>query len=561
MPKLPSGVPNIKGRRYDPLADRPHTPLVVRQPRTYREVQRGFNLIANAMRPTLGPLPRLVLMEKLRRDFAPEFLDDGAAVARRIVQIEPRSQDVGAMLVRHAAWQMQREAGDGAVTMTVMYQVIANEGIRYVTVMGYNAMLLRAGLEKGMAAVTAALQAHVTPLARKEHYIAVARGLVQNDGELAEMLGEVLDIVGTDGLIVVEKGDGVGLHREYIDGTYWHISGWFSRRLITDAAEERTVFEDTALLISNVELKEPEELIPVLEKCVKAGVKKLVIVAAAVGDRVIGLLVNNNKAKTIETLAVRTPRLGEKEHVAAIEDLAVLTGGRAFYAATNRLFMDFEVSDLGHARRAWATKSLFGLFGGKGDPRAIRAHQRALRAQLPEAELDFDKRMLTERIGRLSGGTAILKIGGFTESQITTRTAMAERAVASLRGAAQAGVVVGAGVSLAAAAKALDNLPADNEEDAAAYRILARALEEPLRTIARNSGGNPDIIAERVKASPPDFGFEARTRKIINLREAGIMDSVQTVTKAVEIAVSGAAMLLTTDVIIHHAEPKESLEP
>ena len=559
MTKLPAGVPALKGRKHAPR--KPRTPTVVAQPRTYRALRRGLNLLANAVRPTLGPLPRLVLMEKLRREFAPDILDDGATIARRIIQINPRSQDVGAMLIRQALWKMHTEAGDGAVTMAVMYQVIVNEGIRYITVMGHNAMLMRHGLEQALPAVLAHLRQNVTPLTRKEHFAAVALGLVQNDRELADMLGEIFDIVGTEGLIVVEKGNRSGLDREYVDGTFWNISGWFSRRMITDAAEERTIFEDAALLISDIELKEPEELIPTLEKCVKAGIKKLVIVAAGVGDRVIGLLVNNNKAKTIETIAVRTPRVGEKEHVAAIEDLAVLTGGRPFYSATKRQFMDFDVADLGYARRVWATRSQLGLFGGKGDPRKIRQHQIALRAQLPLAELDFDERMLRERIGRLAGGTAILRVGGFTEAEIEARTATAERAVTSLRGAVKSGVVVGGGAALVAARAALADLPAANDDEAIAHRILARALEEPLRTIAKNSGANADVVADHVKSSPPDFGFEARTRQIINLREAGIMDSVDTLTKAVEIAVRGAAMALTTDIIIHQAEPLESLEP
>jgi chaperonin GroEL len=299
----------------------------------------------------------------------------------------------------------------------------------------------------------------------------------------------------------------------------------------------------------------------VLEKCVQGGVKKLVIVAAEVSDSVVGLLVKNNKAKTIETLAVRTPRVGETSRVASMEDIAILTGGRAFYSGANDTLEDFAVSDLGRARRAWATESLFGIYGGKGDPRQIRQHITHLRGQLKLAELERDQRELQYRIGRASGGTAILRIGGATESQIEARKAVAERAVTSLRKAVQGGVVAGGGAALLSARSALAGLPARHDEEKMAYRLLARTLEEPMRTIARNAGAQPDIIIEKVKECPPGHGFDARTQQLVDMRQAGIQDALLVLKKAVEVAVSGAAMALTTDVIVHHKEPKESIEP
>jgi chaperonin GroEL len=321
------------------------------------------------------------------------------------------------------------------------------------------------------------------------------------------------------------------------------------------------MFEDAALLITDLALTEPAQLVPVLEKCVRGGIKRLVILAKEVSDKVIGLLVNNNKAKTIETVAVRTPRVLEMERVAAMEDIAALAGGKIFYSVTRDTLETFQVENLGRARRAWATESLFGLFGGKGDPRRLRQHLANIRSRLLLAEEDNDKRTLQQRLGRLAGGTAILRIGGATELEIETRKGVAERAVTNLRSAVQGGVVPGGGAALLAGQAALADLPAGCAEEAVAYKILARALEEPMRTIARNAGANPDIIVEKVKACPPGHGYDARRRQIVDMREAGILDPALMLAKALDIAVSGAAMALTTDVIVHHSEPKETVEP
>lgn len=354
----------------------------------------------------------MVALERLRRTESPEFLDDGATIARRIIQIEPRGHDVGAMLLRHALWRMHQEAGDGSATMAVMYQVLLSEGIRYITEGSCNAMLLRAGLQKGLQAVEKSLQEDALPLVGKENIASFAQGLVQGNSELAHTLGEIFDIVGPDGLIMVEKGNRLGLEREYIEGTYWRLSGWFSRQFVTDHARKQTAFEDAAILISDLSIQDPAQLVPVLDQCVKAGIRKLVILAKEISDSAIGLLVKNNQAKTISTLAVRTPRVLEMDRVASMEDISVLTGGRVFYSAAYPDFRDFRVTDLGYARRAWATESLFGLFGGKGNPRRIRQHIVNLRSMLRLAEDQHEQEMLRERLGRLAGGTAILRLGG-----------------------------------------------------------------------------------------------------------------------------------------------------
>jgi chaperonin GroEL len=545
---------------------KPRKPVVTRQPRTYREILHGTDVIANAVRPTLGPLPRLVVMEALRRTDVPEFLDDAATIGRRIFEIQPRGCDVGAMLLRQALWRMHQEAGDGAATMAVMYQTLLREGIRYVTQFDCNAMRLRNGLERGLRVLTDALCGAATPLLGRQAIADMAMGMCQGDHEMAQLLGEIFDMVGPDGLIVVEGYEKMGLEREYVEGTYWKLSGWISRALLSSSAEKRETFEDAALLITDFELREPRALVPVLERCLKAGVKRLILIAKEVSDSVIGLLVNNNRANTIQTLAVRTPKVAEMDRVASMEDIAMLTGGRVFYAAAYKGLpawdgADFRVEDLGHARRAWATDSLFGIYGGKGNPRRIRQHIAHVSNMLRLAQDEHARKELQTRLGRLNGGTVILRVGAIHETAREHRKAVANRSVTTLRHALTGGVVPGGGVALLNAQAALADLPAADEDAAFAYKMLSRMLEEPLRAIVRNAGYMPDIVVEKVKAAPAGYGFDVRTGQIVAMRECGVVDALTVLTKALQVAVCGAASALTTDVIIHHKRPIESIEP
>jgi chaperonin GroEL len=539
-------------------------PAIVTQPQTYAALQQGVEWITAAIRPTLGPLPRLVALARQKGNEPPEILDDGALIARRIIEIAPRGHDVGAMLIRHALWRMHQEAGDGTTTMGVIYGAILAEGIRAVTQGGCDAMLLRTGLQKGLRAVQESLQQMARPLTGREALSRFACGLVQQNGDLADLLGEVFDIVGPEGLVVVEKGNRLGLEREYIEGTYWQLSGWFSPLFVTDATpagQPQTTYEDAALLLSDLAIREPDQLIPVLDRCVRGGVRKLVVTAKEVSDRVIGLLVQNNKAKTIQTVAVRTPRVLEMDRVAALEDIALLTGGRPFYAAAYSDFCDFQLADLGRARRAWATQSLFGLFGGKGDPRRIRQQMTHLRGLLKSAEDEHARELLQERLGRMAGGTAIIRVADATDSATVALKTMTLRAVTALRYTSAGGVAPGGGAALLHARQSLAALPAASADEALAYRILSRALEEPLRTLAINAGYEPDGVVERVAAAPISHGFDVCRGQVVDLMQVGVMDAALILHKALEIAVSGAAQALTTAVIVHHRKPQECVEP
>ncbi|MEZ4861141.1 MAG: chaperonin GroEL [Caldilineaceae bacterium] len=557
-----NGRQNLPGFRAA-SARRPSAqqPAIVTQPQTYHDLQRGVDMFMTVIRPTLGPLPRLVALAGQKRSEAPEILDDGALIARRMIQITPRGPDVGAMLLRHALWQMHQEMGDGTTTTAVIYQALLHAGIRAITGGGCNAMLLRNGLEKGLRSVQEHLQLAAHPLAGRENIAHFARGLVQGNWALAELLGEVFDIVGADGLVVVEKGNRLGLEREYIEGTYWHLSGWSSRLFVTDTARQQTTFADAALLLSDLAIREPDQLIPALERCAKAGVRKLVIVAKEISDRAIGLLVQNNQAKTVQTLVVRTPNVLEADQVASLEDMAVLTGGRVFYRAAYADFHTFQVTDLGYARRAWATQSLFGLFGGKGNPRHIRQHLHHLRSQVKIATDEHTQQKLQARLGRMAGGTAIVRVADATATGAETLKTLAQRAVTTLRHALRGGVVAGGGVALLLAQCTLAALPAENNDETIAYQILSRALEEPLRTLAHNAGYQPTTVLAQVQAAPHGWGFDACQGQLVELQKSGIMDAAVILQKALEIAVGGAAQALTTDVFVHHRKPQECVEP
>jgi len=536
-------------------------PAVVVQPETYKKLQRGVATIVEAVKPTLGPLPRLVVLERLNRAEVPEFLDDGATIARRVIQIQPRSSDVGAMMVRRALWDMHLTVGDGTTTMAVMYQVLVQEGIRYITRFGYNPMLLRTSLHKGLRLVKEALSQAVLPVTGKEQIAQIALGMCQDNQELADILGEIFDIISPEGMIFVEGWNKRGIDREYIEGTYWKFSGWFSRYFVTEMDGDKATFEDAALLLTDMELKDPNEVIPILEKCVQARIKRLVILAKEVSDSVIGLLLNNNRAKSIESIAVRAPGIIELDRVGILEDLAVQTGGKVFYAASKFGLSDFKVEDLGNARRVWATDSLFGYYGGKGDPRQVRQQVMKLRNMLKATDDKREHEKLQGRLGRMVGGTAILRLGAVHETEREAIKTLTERAINGLRAVIQGGVVPGGGAALMNCQQALAHPAGFPDEEAVAFRILSRALEEPLRVISHNAGRQPDIIAEKVKDCPQGFGYEARSGQFVDMVQAGILDSYLVIEKAVEVAVSSAAMLLTTDVIVHSSEPVESVEP
>lgn len=542
-----------------PPRAQPRRPKIVFQPGTYESLARGVDQLVNALKPTLGPLPRRVAIARTLRADSPEILDAGAIIARRIFALPDRSADVGAMLLRQALWRMYEDVGDGTTTMAVMFHSIFRQGIQYLTAGAGNAIRLRVALERNVALASAALWNGAQSLEGREPIERVAAGLCQDD-EMAHLLGEIFDIVGAYGTVQVEARSRPGLEREYVEGMYWESSGWVSQLMETDPVRHRAMLDDAAILISDVSVQRADQLLPIMNLAASAKIPNLAVIALNISTDAIGLLVRNQQAKVMGTLAVRTPMVEALDQAAALEDVALLTGGRVICQASGQTLERARLEDLGYARRVWATDEQFGVVGGTGDPRRLRQHIAQLKKAAEQAEGER-KQKLRRRLGRLMGGTAILYVGGHTESEAKFRQTVAERTVLTLQAAVEGGVVAGGGAALLRCQAALAYSNGADDEEITARRILAHALEEPLRVLAGNAGYNPETIAGRVKSAPSGYGFDAVTGQVVDMRQAGILDPVNVLDKALHLAVRAAATALTTDVIVHRRRPPECVEP
>jgi chaperonin GroEL len=348
---------------------------LVFQPQTYERLQRGINQIVDAVRPTLGPLARTVAIAKIVGGGAPELLDNGGVIARRIIQLPDRDEDVGAMLTRQMLWQLQENVGDGTATAAVLFQSIFNQGVRYITA-GGNAVRLRAALENGLQVILDELDAMTIPIGGQKSLTGVARSL-SHDLQLATMLGEIFDVIGEYGHLEIQSGHSREHEHDYVGGTYWMNSGVFSASMLTQASIQ---FENTAILITDLDIDDPYQLAPIMRAALQAGSRTLVIVARSLSEKVIGFLLTNKKTDKFHAIAVKTPGVQVDDQMFAMQDLAVLTGGRPLVRAAGQTLDNLKPDDLGWARAAWATRTNLGVIGGKGDPRRLRQQIATLRA-------------------------------------------------------------------------------------------------------------------------------------------------------------------------------------
>jgi chaperonin GroEL len=524
-------------------------------------MQRGINQIVSAVRPTLGPRPRVVAIENSTRDRTPELLDDGGAIVRRIVALPERNADMGAMFIRQVLWRVHEQVGDGTSTTAVLFQSIFDQGVRYV-VAGGCPMQLRRHLKKGAAIILDQLSGMAKPLQGERHLAQIAESIC-HDAPLAEMMGEIFNILGDFGQFDVRSGRGRQLERQYVEGTYWD-GGIVSRAMITDHIEQKTQLLDTSILVSDLELEDPQAMVPVLRMIHGAGISDLLIVASKVSDSVSNLLVSLSGApERFQAIAAKTPGTAIADQIAAMEDLAVLVGGRPLVKGAGHAIGGVKLEDLGRARRAWANRHNVGIVGGQGDPRALRTHIAHLRTAFERATEARERRRLQERIGKLMGGSATLTVGGATELEIKSRKDLANQTADALRGAVRGGVVPGGGVSLLACRPALQKqLDRSNDTDErAAYRILIRAVEAPVRCILTNAGHDASEIMASMGLAGDGHGFDVRSGKIAVMTEAGIWDAAAVMQAAVNGAVAGAALALTTDVLVQHKNPQTSMQP
>jgi len=536
------------------------TRRVIFQPAAYKGFQRGINQMVDVVRPTLGPLPRIVAIAKVVSSGMPELLDDGGIIARRIIQIPNRDEDMGAMFVRHMLWRLHEKIGDGAATAAVIFQSIYNQGLRYL-VSGGNAMRLRHYLEAGLRVALDELAGMAIPVEDREKLTQIAESICY-DAPLAKMLGEIFDILGEHGRLEVRSGRSRELEREYVEGMYWQ-AGIYSPAMITDRSRLRTDLENAAILISDLEIEDPRHLVPVLDKVVKAKIRTLMIVTTKLSDSVVNLVVALSRDPAqFQAVAVKAPGLALGDRVAALDDLAVLTGGRPFVKAAGYTLRQVTLEDLGHARRVWADRNNFGIVGGQADPRALRQHIANLRAAFARSDDPETRKKLRERIGKLMGGSATLWIGGTSELDINARKELAERTSDAVRGAIMDGILPGGGVALLACRPALRQMldQSTDPDQRAACRILIEALEQPTRTIITNAGYDASEVMGEIKHAGPGCGFDVRSAQVVDVAQAGIFDAASVVREAVYSAVASAALALTVDVLVHHKKPKEAVE-
>lgn len=537
-------------------------------------MQRGINTLVNAMRPTLGPHHRMVAIDRVVRGGSPEMLDSGGVIVRRFLQMADRDADMGAMFVRHMVWRQHEREGDGTVTLAVLFQSIFNQGVTYLAA-GGNPMAFRRQLELGARAILAKLAEMSQHVEGQAALTRVAEAICF-DPSLAKMLGEIFDIIGEYGRLEIREGRGLEPEREYVEGIYWD-GGLLSRSMMapmarstpmpgsrpTDKTVLRAEAENAAILLTNLDIQDPEDLVPVLQAAMSGGHKSLVIVARQLSDAATSLLMANRSPDKLWSFAVKSPGPGSDDEADGLDDMARLTGARPILGVTGGQLSQVTADDFGRARLAWANHEYFGILGGGGDPRDLRAHIANLRAAYLRIEAMDERKKLRARIGKLMGGTATLWIGGFTPSEIAFKKELAERAGDAVRGALLDGVVSGGGAALLACQPVIERLlkQARTTDAQAAYRILYRALEEPTRVLAENAGYNPSEVMAQIRHAPAGHGFDAGAGRVADLQTTGILDGAAVLSQAVLSAVTSAGLALTTDVLVHHRKPVQEFNP
>lgn len=535
----------------------PH-PAVVFQPNARAGLQRGINQLTAAIRSTIGPYGRPTLVERSSRNFTPSLLDDGGTIARRINELPQRDADTGAMLLRNLLWRVVEDVGDGTATAALLFQEIFNSGTRYLAA-GGDPMRLRRALERGLEIVLAELRAQATPISGREPLVQLAEAAC-HDLQLAEQLGEVFDIIGEHGVLEIRPGRGRTLGREYIEGAYWPAP-LLSPTVLHDLSTNVLRFEHAGLLITDCEIEEPSTLLPVLERAQAMDLCGLIIIAQRISERALGLLLANREV--LPTAVVRVPGTRPDEQMSALADLALLTGGRPLLQIAGQCVRHVRREDIGQARRAWVDQHHVGVASGAGTAHARRAQIAQLSGALAAATKPEQRAELQQRVGRLMGGAATLWIGGATETEIKTRSEQAERGAHVLRSALGSGVVPGGGSALLACLPILEHMRqnAADADTVAAFGMLAQALAAPFRAIAANAGYEPSEVLARARQAGKGGGLDVRSGQIVDMRQAGIVDSAGVVLAAARCAISSAALALTIDVVIHPGSPEIVTEP
>ncbi len=518
---------------------------------------QGVNTLANAVRVTLGPKGRNVVIGK--KFGSPVITKDGVTVAREI-ELPDKYENMGAQMVREVAVKTNDTAGDGTTTATVLAQAIFREGVKNVTA-GANPMSLQRGIQMATDKVVAELGRMSQKVKTKEELTNVASVSANNDREIGKLISEAMEQVGKDGVVTVEESKTLQTELDIVEGMQFD-RGYLSPYFVTNPDRMEAVLDEPLILLHEKKISAMRDLLPVLEQAAR-GARSLLIVAEDIDGDALATLVVNKLRGTIKVCAVKAPAFGDRRK-AILEDLAILTGARVITEDLGIKLENMQLSDLGSAKRVLVDKDNTTIVEGAGDRKAIQGRVAAIRKQIEETTSDYDREKLQERLAKLAGGVAVVKVGAPTEMAMKEVKMRVEDALNATRAAAQEGIVVGGGVALLRAAKVLDNLLGENADAdvQTGIRIVRRALEEPLRRIAENAGVDGAVIVGRVETLKGTKGFNAANGEFEDLAAAGIVDPTKVVRSALQNAASIAGLLLTTDAAVTDApQPKKATPP
>jgi chaperonin GroEL len=507
-------------------------------------IRRGVDVLAEAVKVTLGPRGRTVILE---REFGtPQIVNSGVLVAKSIELSDP-FENMGAQLMREVASRTSEMAGDGTTTATVLAHAMIHEGLRHV-IGGMNPMDIRRGMDRAIEAVVAQLKALARPCAGSQEIAHVAAISANNDRSIGQLLADAIDKVGREGAISIEDGSGLASELQVVEGMQFD-RGFLSPYFINNAERQTAVLEDAAILLCDKRLSSLKDLLPLLEEVVKAG-RPLLVVGEEIDSEALATLVINTIRGTFKTCAVKAPGFGDRRK-AMLQDIAALTGSAVVSDELGLTLAKATLADLGRARRIEVGKDETTIIGGAGAPQAIHERIAAIHKERAAATSDYDKDKLDERAAKLAGGVALIKVGAATETELKERKIRVEDALHATRAAVEEGIVPGGGVALLRARSVLDALKPDSLDEESGVRIVARALEEPLRRIVANAGDEPSVVLARVQASTdPAFGYNAASRSYGDLLQMGVIDPAKVTRLALQNAGSIAALILTTDCLI-----------
>ena len=533
---------------------------VLSQPHTRDALQAGIDLLARAIIPTLGPLTGPVALDDKNRGGSPELLDDGGTIARRILQLDDRDADVGAMLLRETLWRQREAFGDGAATAAALYQTVFVEGQRFISA-GGNAMLLRQALEAGLKTVLDDLREQVHPIETRAEMERLALS-VCGDIDIAETLADIFDVLGAHGAIEVQDG-GRDLGHEFFLGSHWE-SQLPSNIVFDGHIGERIELRNTAWLISDFELEDLQALVTLVTHVVQAGHNSLAIVAKSFSEQMIAAQGANSRMEDF-TLVYLEPTGLVDEQEAALEDLALITGGQVLRTVSGHSFETASRDLLGASELAWVDRNRFGIIaGGAGEEKAVKREIAALESTYKNSEDQPRRELLRTRIGRLRGGSAMVYAGGSSESEMRYQEDQITRTIAALRSALLEGSVPGGGTALLRCVKRLrERYEASAEShERAAWQILMRAAEAPCRALLANAGHEaPGVVIADIQSGVNGAGYDLRAGCIVDMHDEGVVDSAAALLAAARNGIGGAALALTVDAIVHRVNPPVAIEP